>query len=174
MRMAAPPDTLGHYGAGMKKLLLALIPALVAGAVAAPVAVAAPRPADRIVYIERTFAETIDFGDSGSSVGDLRATRGVVRKSLEGKIIGRYTTTQWTIGPGGDRGLEERTITMEVAIGRNEVVMVSVYTAPKGETPVDKVVYPIVGGTGKYAGVRGTMTLVPVDDLRKRLEFRFM
>lgn len=162
----------------MKKLLLALVPALLAGAVAgaatAPVAVAAPRPADRTVYIERTFAETVDLGDSGSSVGDLRATRGLVRKSLDGKVIGRYTTTQWTIGPGGERGLEERTITMEVAIGRNEVVMVSVYTAPKGETPVDKVVYPIVGGTGKYAGARGTMTLVPIDDLRKRLEFRFM
>ena len=162
----------------MKKLLLALVPALLAGAVAgaatAPVAVAAPRPADRTVYIERTFAETVDLGDSGSSVGDLRATRGLVRKSLDGKVIGRYTTTQWTIGPGGERGLEERTITMEVAIGRNEVVMVSVYTAPKGETPVDKVVYPIVGGTGKYAGSRGTMTLVPIDDLRKRLEFRFM
>ena len=158
----------------MKKLLLLLIPALVAGAVAAPVAVAAPRPADRTVYIERTFAEDLDLGGSESAVGDLRATRGVVRKSLNGKIIGRYTTTQWTIGPGGERGLEERTITMEVTIGRNEVVMVSVYTAPVGATPVDKVVYPIVGGTGKYAGARGTMTLAPIDDLRKRLEFRFM
>lgn len=167
-------NPLSHYGAQMKKLLLALVPALLAGAIAAPVVEAAPRPADRTVYIERTFAETVDLGVSGSSVGDLRATRGLVRKSLDGKVIGRYTTTQWTIGPGGERGLEERTITMEVAIGRNEVVMVSVYTAPKGETPVDKVVYPIVGGTGKYAGARGTMTLVPIDDLRKRLEFRFM
>ena len=162
----------------MKKLLLAPVPALLAGAVAgaatAPVAVAAPRPADRTVYIERTFAQDLDFGDPGSSVGDLRATRGHVRKSLKGKIIGRYTTTQWTIGPGGERGLEERTITMEVTIGRNEVVMVSVYAAPQDSTPVDKVVYPIVGGTGKYAGARGTMTLVPIDDLRKRLEFRFM
>mgnify|MGYP002737341862 CR=1 FL=1 len=167
-------NPLSHYGAQMKKLLLALVPALLAGAIAAPVVEAAPRPADRTVYIERTFAETVDLGDSGSSVGDLRATRGLVRKSLDGKVIGRYTTTQWTIGPGGERRLEERTITMEVAIGRNEVVMVSVYTAPKGETPVDKVAYPIVGGTGKYAGARGTMTLVPIDDLRKRLEFRFM
>lgn len=167
-------NPLSHYGAQMKKLLLALVPALLAGAIAAPVVEAAPRPADRTVYIERTFAETVDLGVSGSSVGDLRATRGLVRKSLDGKVIGRYTTTQWTIGPGGERGFEERTITMEVAIGRNEVVMVSVYTAPKGETPVDKVVYPIVGGTGKYAGARGTMTLVPIDDLRKRLEFRFM
>lgn len=158
----------------MKKLLLAFIPALLAGAVATPVAVAAPRPADRTVYIERTFVEELDFGDSGTSVGDLRATRGVVRKSLDGKVIGRYTTTQWTIGPGGGSGMEERTITMEVTIGRNEVLMVSVYAAPSGSTPMDKVVYPIVGGTGKYAGVRGTMTLVPIDDLRKRLDFRFM
>ena len=158
----------------MKKFLLIAVTAVLAGSLATPVAVAAPRPADRTVYIERTFAEELDFGDPETSVGDLRATRGVVRKSLDGKVIGRYTTTQWTIGPGGGPGLEERTITMEVAIGRNEMVMVSVYTAPAGSTPVDKVVYPIVGGTGKYAGARGTMTLVPVDDLRKRLEFRFV
>lgn len=160
----------------MKKILALAVPAVLITALVAPVtaASAAPRPADRTVFIERTFAEELDFGDPGTSVGDLRATRGVVRKSLEGKVIGRYTTTQWTIGPGGGMGLEERTITMEVTIGRNEVLMVSVYAAPQGSTPVDKVVYPIVGGTGKYAGARGTMTLVPIDDLRKRLEFRFM
>jgi hypothetical protein len=158
----------------MKKLLLVAMTAVLAGSLATPAAMAAPRPADRTVYIERTFVEELDFGDPGTSVGDLRATRGVVRKSLEGKVIGRYTTTQWTIGPGGGGGLEERTITMEVTIGRNEVLMVSVYAAPQGSTPVDKVVYPIVGGTGKYAGARGTMTLVPVDNLRKRLEFRFV
>ena len=158
----------------MKKLLLIAMTAVLAGSLATPVAAAAPRPADRTVYIERTFAEELDLGDPETSVGDLRATRGVVRKSLDGKVIGRYTTTQWTIGPGGGSGLEERTITMEVTIGRNEVLMVSVYTAPSGSTPVAKVVYPIVGGTGKYAGARGTMTLVPIDDLRKRLEFRFM
>ena len=98
----------------MKKILALAVPAVLVTALVAPVtaASAAPRPADRTVYIERTFSETIDFGDPGSSVGDLRATRGVVRKSLDGKVIGRYTTTQWTIGPGGERGLEERTITM--------------------------------------------------------------
>ena len=65
-------NPLSHYGAQMK-LLLALVPALLAGAIAAPVVEAAPRPANRTVYIERTFAETVDLGDSGSSVGDLRA-----------------------------------------------------------------------------------------------------
>lgn len=158
----------------MKKILIAIFSAVLVGALATPAAMAAPRPVDRTVYIERTFAENVDFGSSGTSVGDLRATRGLVRASLEGKVIGSYTTTQITISPQLPGGLEDRNITMEVAIGSSEIVLLSVYSAPAGATPVDKVVYPIVGGTGKFAGARGTMTLVTIDETRKRLVFRFM
>lgn len=158
----------------MKKILIAIFSAVLVGTLATPAAMAAPRPVDRTVYIERTFAENVDFGSSGTSVGDLRATRGLVRASLEGKVIGSYTTTQITISPQLPGGLEDRSITMEVAIGSSELVLLSVYSAPAGATPVDKVVYPIVGGTGKFAGARGTMTLVTIDETRKRLVFRFM
>jgi hypothetical protein len=158
----------------MKKVLVSFLTVVLAGTLSAPVALAAPRPADRTVYIERTFAENVDFGASGTSVGDLRATRGLVRASLKGKVIGSYTTTQITVSPQLPGGVEERNITMEVAIGASEIVMVSVYSAPAGATPVDRVVYPVVGGTGKFAGARGTMTLVTVDDMRKRLDFRFV
>ena len=58
----------------MKKLLVTLVPVVLVGtlvgAATAPVAVAAPRPADRTVYIERTFAQ-----DLADHLGRARLTQ---------------------------------------------------------------------------------------------------
>lgn len=159
----------------MRRISLALA---AAGAVAAltayaPVAVAAERPANRTVFLERTAAENVDVGATGSSVGDLRATQGVVRSARDGKVIGSYATSQVTLSAGVG-GTEQRSVIMEITMGAEEVTMVSLYVVPVGAPPAAKVVHPIVGGTGQYAGAGGTLTLVPLDGTRYRAVMRFV
>ena len=140
----------------------------------APPALAAPRPADRVVYLERTFAENVDVGAPGPSTGDLRATRGLVRNSLDGRVIGSYATSQMTVAVGLLGGSEERSVIMEITTGKNDVTMVSMYVVPTNAPPAHRVVHPIVGGTGKYAGAQGTLTLVPLDATQYRAVMRFV
>jgi len=160
----------------MKKPLALAVLAVLIGALLAPVtaASAAPRPADRTVFLERTYAQNVDVGDPGSSAGDLRATRGVVRSALDGKVIGSYSTSQVTVASGLIGGTEQRSVIMEIAIGDNEVTMVSMYVVPAGAPPAKRIVHPIVGGTGKYAGAKGTLTLVPLDETQYRAVLRFV
>lgn len=63
---------------------------------------------------------------------------------------------------------------MDIAIGDNEVTMVSMYVVATGAPPREKVVHPIVGGTGKYAGAEGTLSLIPVDETHYRAVMRFV
>lgn len=153
--------------------------ALSAAAAAAVLAFAVPVPAqaapahrDRTVQIERTFEEVIDLGAVGNSHADLRVTRGIVR-SPSGKRIGTYATSQTTVWAGVDGGREERSLIMRVTIGANELTMVGMIIAPDGRGPSAKFVVPIEGGTGKYFGAMGTMTLIPQGNGVSTLKFDF-
>ncbi len=159
----------------MNKTSIALTSVCLAAglSVFAPVAVAAERPANRTVFLERTAAENVDVGATGSSVGDLRATQGVVRSARDGKVIGSYATSQVTLSAGVG-GTEQRSVIMEITMGAEEVTMVSLYVVPVGAPPTSKVVHPIVGGTGQYAGAGGTLTLVPLDGTSYRAVLRFV
>lgn len=73
-------------------------------------------PANRTVFLERTSAENVDLGAPGASVGDLRATRGVVRDTQDGEVIGSYATSQVTVATGLAEGKEQRSVIMEITI----------------------------------------------------------
>ena len=155
------------------------LPALALGSLAISLALvgpapanAAPQPKDRTVQIERTFEDVIDLGENGNSHADLRITRGIVR-SESGKRIGTYATSQTTVWSDLDGRLEERSLIMRVTIGANELTMVGMIIAPDAKGPSAKFVVPVVGGTGKYFGSNGTMTLIPLGNGVSTLKFDF-
>lgn len=126
------------------------------------------------MYLERIDAQNVDLGEPGSSVGDLRVTRGIVRATQDGKRIGTYATSQVTVASGLIGGTEQRSVIMEITIGKNEVTMTSLYVVPAGAAPIEKVVHPIVGGTGRYLGAKGSLTLVPLDAVSYRATLNFV
>jgi hypothetical protein len=131
-------------------------------------------PANRTVFLERTSADNVDLGTPGTSVGDLRVTRGVVRATQDGEVIGSYATSQVTVATGLEGGNEQRSIIMEITIGRSDITMVSMYVVPVGAPPTERVVHPITGGTGRFLGARGSLTLIPIDGAGYRAVLKFV
>jgi hypothetical protein len=161
----------------LKKSLAVSVIALslaAASGVVAPAASAGKAPADRVVFLERVEVQTVDLGATGPSVGDLRVTRGIVRATRGGKKIGTYATSQVTVGSGLVGGTEERSVIMEITIGSSDITMTSMYVVPAGAAPIAKVVHPIVGGTGRYLGAKGSLTLVPLNDTTYRAKLKFV
>jgi len=99
----------------------------------------------------------------GPFVGDPRATRGVVRATRDGEVIGSYATSQVTVAAGLEGINEQRSAIMEIPIGRSDITMVSNYVVPVGAPPTERVVHPITGGTGRFLGARGSLTPIPLD-----------
>ena len=170
-------DAPRYVGVMMKKSLVmsACVVTLVAGAtVAAPAVSAAKVPADRVILLERVDAQNVDLGADGPSVGDLRVTRGIVRSARDGKRIGTYATSQITVASGLLGGKEQRSVIMEITIGKSDITMTSLYVVPVGAAPISEVVHPVVGGTGRYIGAKGSLTLIPLDDTTYRAKLTFV
>lgn len=131
-------------------------------------------PDERIVFLETISVESVDLGAPGASVGDLRAVRGVVRATQNGEIIGSYASSQTLVGPGLEGGNEERSVVMEISIGRSDVTMVSMVVLPAVGPPSSRLVVPIVGGTGKFLGATGSLTIFPLSATQYRAVLKFV
>ncbi|MFI2029824.1 allene oxide cyclase barrel-like domain-containing protein [Streptomyces buecherae] len=91
-------------------------------------------------------AET-DLGPAGPSLGDFNAFSG--RSIRDGREVGLGAGSCKTVHIEGDKATTQCVITVE--IGRGSVTMQSL--APKGGSSLEMA---ITGGTGAYAGARGT------------------
>lgn len=141
--------------------IILCVPALAAAtALPAAQATSAAKPRDRVLQLERIAQENVDLGAAGPSIGDLRATQGVARNSA-GKRVGTYATSQVTVAAGPLGGVEQRAVSMEIALPGGEITIVGIYIAPTRTAPTSEVVHVIAGGTGEFFGARGTITLTP-------------
>jgi len=128
----------------------------------------------RTFFLERTATENVDLGAAGPSAGDFRATQGVVRATRNGEEIGSYATSQHTLAAGLAGGKEQRSVMMEITIGRSDITMASIYLVPVGGPPTLRVVHPIIGGTGEYLGANGSLTLIPISATEYRAVIRLV
>ncbi|WP_217198666.1 allene oxide cyclase barrel-like domain-containing protein [Streptomyces buecherae] len=88
-----------------------------------------------------------DLGPAGTSLGDYNSFSG--RAIRDGREVGLGAGSCKTVHIEGDKATTQCVITVE--IGRGSVTMQSL--APKGGSSLDMA---ITGGTGAYAGARGT------------------
>ena len=89
-----------------------------------------------------------------------------------GKVVGRLdgaTTVTAVVG-----GEEQRLGTTQFTLQGGTIVASGSFTAPPGMLlPRDATIRPIVGGTGKYKGIQGTLTQTPLgaDEVRAVFEY---
>jgi hypothetical protein len=104
---------------------------------------------------------TLDFPPKGESPGDINVVSANVMSADGRRVIGRVRGTQTEIKV--DHGTEtvQGMLTIELGAG-NEIIIggLGAYplTAPAGLVKRKSFVRAVLGGTGKYAGARGTDT----------------
>jgi len=129
---------------------------MVVGACGLLVAAAAAADAARAATVETTSGvptfTVVDFGPSGESLGDLR----VFEASVPG---GRLVGVQTALGADRHGLTVQGSLNFALSAGQIEVAGVSqLDRRPTGLLPGRPYVRAVVGGTGPYAGQRGTVT----------------
>ena len=114
---------------------------------------------------------TIDLGGPGKTPGDLYAIRSTIHDP-GGAEIGHLVATQTSIQL--EHGFETVQVsgTFELPAGTIAIGGLSLYTLEgTGNVPGRTFVRPVLGGTGRYAGVGGTVTTVQAPDGRYEQRF---
>lgn len=147
----------------MKKFVtLAAGAAVTATALVVAPASAAPSPRD---LVKDSFSLTGEFtgrviDESGNpqGIGDLTVTTGKVSGSVGS---GTLTTVIRVVAPGKKSDAELRDTQSQVQLKKGQIFAQAVNEDPKGKPPQTLHIMPVVGGTGAYAGARGTLNLIP-------------
>ena len=91
-------------------------------------------------------------------IGDLTVTTGKVT-GTEGS--GTLTTVIRVVAPGKKSDAELRDTQSQIQLKGGQIFAQAVNEDPKGKPPETLHIMPVVGGTGAYAGARGTLNLIP-------------
>ncbi len=140
----------------------AAVGALIGTALLVAPASATPVPRD---IVKESFSLTAEFtgrvvDPSGNpqGIGDLTVTTGKVSGSVGS---GTLTTVIRVVAPGKNADAELRDTQSHVQLKKGQIFAQAVNEDPKGKPPETLHIMPVIGGTGAYAGARGTLNLIP-------------
>lgn len=102
-----------------------------------------------------TFKTDVDLGAPGVSAGDLTVYQADVTRA-DGRRVGHANGTRTTVTTQDGTATADSLMTFELAGG--SLVVGGIAPGPIGTAPV---VRPVYGGTGAYAGVRGSVRVTP-------------
>ncbi len=141
-----------------------------AGSLAAP-AIAAPHSDS--FFLKRTSRQVIDLGTTGTSVGDMAFATGIVSKQRGGAEVGTYNFRGITVAVAIPGGRENRDALLQYNFKNGTLLMERINNVPAGTLPDSTEIYPIIGGTGAYAGAKGTVVFSVLSDSEYKADFRF-
>jgi hypothetical protein len=128
--------------------------------------------ATRIVtFVRNARWERVDSGNPGFSIGDLVVGSGDLSRRRGGVARGvqEWSALVTAIDPATAREL--RTTTVQYTWPRGSILTEKIARYPINGGLSDSVTYAIVGGTGEYAGVRGTARLKVLNEREFRVVF---
>lgn len=112
-------------------------------------------------YTTLNAPEYVDAGIEGISVGDMYVRRGDVAMSAGGPVVGQYYS-QATIVYLDQAGQESaRSFFKEIVLPEGSIYKMDFVQTKNGKPADGKHTHDgaIIGGTGAYAGIRGTYSL---------------
>lgn len=150
----------------MKNRVIGAVLALaVAASVAiAPTAAAAESTSKLTVYVEVT--EFVDFDEGGSesspAPGHVGTRAGNLRKSATGAVIGDFHSFSEVVYGSNEASRATLFQTQWFHFAKGSIMTSTVLFLPTSGPATHKRTSVVVGGTGVYAGVRGTMVFQPL------------
>lgn len=109
----------------------------------------------------------VDNAPAGESVGDMFVFSADLFKKGKSRQVGRAgvscTLTSSTAGDALCSG--------SVSLRKGKISILGLQTGEESEN--DELEFPIVGGTGRYEGASGTLTVIEVSDTEETLIFDF-
>lgn len=142
----------------MRNLLLASL------LIAAGTQAAFAKPKNMTVLLQAKSSETLDLGQTGPSFGDIAINRGLCLNSKTKEQIGSYVVRKIIVGVDIPGGSDERDHLAQYTLPGGTITATGITSNNSGTNlPNQKSERPIVGGTGKYFGARGTSTVTPVE-----------
>jgi hypothetical protein len=125
------------------------------------------------IVTTRTARQVLKLGDDGISSGSLSFSEGDIRSKRRGDVIGRFVFRGLALDSDEPGGLEDRAITVEYTLPDGLILVSGVVSAPGGLPPTTPQDQLIVGGTGDYAGVGGSVSYEPINNNEQRVIFTF-
>lgn len=140
---------------------------------AAPTAPTAPT-GTLTIYLKQDQREVLDLGVAGTTVGDVVTGSGNVSRTNGGAAVGTFVYRAEAVRVNIPGGIENRMSTLWITLPKGSIAATSLISVPQGTRPVAVHQYIIIGGTGAYAGARGTMGFKPLGPDDYRAKFRFI
>jgi hypothetical protein len=157
----------------MSKLVVVAAVALVVGG-----GLAAAKPEQRAatrtltVVIKNRDYHVVDLAPNGESIGDLRVGNAEIWNRGETRRIGSFHLLCALTQRVAQAQLTTCDFTFRLAGG--EITTQGVNRRASLSTPAEADVEPIVGGTGSYAGARGTARLLPSRPDKRTIVLRLL
>jgi len=151
--------------------LVALVAATAAVALtmtSGAVASAAPRDSDitLVTYSKTVGFDTVDGNEAGIDHGDLFHREKAVSRTPGGAVIGVSYSQAEIVSYNVQDNVDVRRVQVQTRLPKGQVFAIGITELKRGETPEPgwTDTYAVIGGTGKYAGARGTKSLLLLPD----------
>jgi hypothetical protein len=114
------------------------------------------------VYIEHLIITQTDLGTKGYSIGDIVTRHGKVYFEEDGPVVGEYYTQAQITHIHNDQKKDVRFYVSEFNLPDGEIMTMDFTSVDSGPVVVKghKHRGVIVGGTGKYSGIKGSYELL--------------
>lgn len=122
------------------------------------------RPKDMTLRTVKEGTEALDVGAPGPSLGDISVNRGKIYDAKNNQLIGSYLVRRMILSSDPVTGEDTREDFVEFVLPKGKVFVHGVSSInSKLNVPTVSNEAPIVGGTGRYLGVKGRSQVIPVD-----------
>lgn len=129
---------------------------------------AAPKdkPKVLVMYSENKSLVRVDSNETGIDHGDLFHREDALSRTLNGPVIGVSYSQAEVISHHPESNVDVRRVLIQSFLPKGRMYFMGTSELDRGALPVPGWTnsYAILGGTGIYAGARGTMTLVLLPD----------